>query len=253
MLPNNARWTLITGAADAHYQVPNNPGQPPVYCTTATCSFDSSKLNEQQLEQNYFGVLAFQQSTAFADYQVSYFTRYSSLHYTPDLIGDLMFNGIATDLSRTSFLNGIQADSAFRIAPDHTLSRASWSAASRLMLRMTRRSWFPPHRRRKQRRQTVRRQKIPQLVLIATLLQLFTDLTRRTASRVPRSRWWTKKTSSAGIAGVYIQDEWRITDKLTLNTGLRFDQMWQYVDANQLSPRIAAVYKPLDGTVFHAG
>ncbi len=55
------------------------------------------------------------------------------------------------------------------------------------------------------------------------------------------------------IAGVYIQDEWKITDKLTLNSGLRFDQMWQYVDANQLSPRIAAVYKPLDGTVFHAG
>jgi len=55
------------------------------------------------------------------------------------------------------------------------------------------------------------------------------------------------------IAGVYIQDEWRITNQLTLNAGLRFDQMWQYVDANQLSPRIAAVYKPFDGTVFHAG
>ena len=55
------------------------------------------------------------------------------------------------------------------------------------------------------------------------------------------------------LAGVYVQDEWKITDTLTLNTGLRFDQMWQYVDANQLSPRIAAVYKPLDGTVFHAG
>ena len=55
------------------------------------------------------------------------------------------------------------------------------------------------------------------------------------------------------LAGVYIQDEWKITDTLTLNAGLRFDQMWQYVDANQLSPRIAAVYKPLDGTVFHAG
>src|SRR5208337_4219959 len=55
------------------------------------------------------------------------------------------------------------------------------------------------------------------------------------------------------IAGVYIQDEWRITNQLTLNSGLRFDQMWQYVDANQLSPRIALVYKPLDGTVFHAG
>ena len=62
-----------------------------------------------------------------------------------------------------------------------------------------------------------------------------------------------KENEFGWIAGVYIQDEWKITDKLTLNTGLRFDQMWQYVDANQLSPRIAAVYKPLDGTVFHAG
>ena len=29
--------------------------------------------------------------------------------------------------------------------------------------------------------------------------------------------------------------------------------MYQYVDANQLSPRVALVYKPFDGTTFHAG
>ena len=28
VLPNNARWTMITGAAVGHYQIPNNPGQP---------------------------------------------------------------------------------------------------------------------------------------------------------------------------------------------------------------------------------
>jgi outer membrane receptor protein involved in Fe transport len=50
-----------------------------------------------------------------------------------------------------------------------------------------------------------------------------------------------------------VQDEWRLTDKLTLNTGLRFDQMWQFVDANQFSPRVNLVYKPLDTTTVHAG
>ena len=48
-----------------------------------------------------------------------------------------------------------------------------------------------------------------------------------------------------------MQDEWKITDRLTLNSGLRFDQMWQYVDANQLSPRVSLVYKPVDETTFH--
>ena len=41
--------------------------------------------------------------------------------------------------------------------------------------------------------------------------------------------------------------------QLTLNAGLRFDQLYQYVDANQLSPRLALVYKPFAGTSIHAG
>jgi outer membrane receptor protein involved in Fe transport len=55
------------------------------------------------------------------------------------------------------------------------------------------------------------------------------------------------------LFSAYIADEWKITNQLTLNAGLRFDQMWQYVDANQLSPRISLTWKPYDGTTFHAG
>jgi outer membrane receptor protein involved in Fe transport len=53
--------------------------------------------------------------------------------------------------------------------------------------------------------------------------------------------------------GTYIQDEWKLTSELTFNAGLRFDQLYQYVDANQLSPRLALIYKPFTGTTFHAG
>ena len=57
----------------------------------------------------------------------------------------------------------------------------------------------------------------------------------------------------AWLAGVYVQDEWKITSQLTMNAGLRFDQMWQFTNANQLSPRLSFTYKPFENTTFHAG
>jgi len=53
--------------------------------------------------------------------------------------------------------------------------------------------------------------------------------------------------------GGYVQEEWTLLQNLTLNTGLRFDQMQQFVSASQLSPRIALVYKPVTETTLHAG
>ncbi len=233
-LPDNARLTMMTGAFVGHYQIPDNPGQPVQYWTPTVSNFNSASLNEQQLEQNYFGVLAFQQSTAFADYQLSYFTRYSSLHYTPDQTGDLMFNGISTDVTRTSFLNGIQADSAFRIAPDHTLRAGLVVTGEQTNITNN------------------------ALVFLSGTCGPAINQVQKcdgsTPTGVAAPMQVTDQENKLGwIAGVYVQDEWRITDKLTLNSGLRFDQMWQYVDANQFSPRIAAVYKPITGTELHAG
>ena len=53
--------------------------------------------------------------------QVSYFNRYSQLHFYPDPIGDLVFNGVASDVYRQSFVNGIQEDTAWRVGYAHTL------------------------------------------------------------------------------------------------------------------------------------
>jgi hypothetical protein len=233
VLPNDARWVMMTGGYAGNFQIPNSPGQTPQYCTTATCNFDSSKLNETQFEQYYFGVLAFQQSTGIADYQVSYFSRFASVHYMPDPVGDLIFNGIATDVTRISFLNGFQADGAFRIAPDHTLRAGMVVSAEQTYVTDS-----------------------ASVFLSGTCgpdinpVQACGNTPTGVAAPI---QVLDQENKLGWLAGVYIQDEWRITRDLTLNAGLRFDQMWQYVDANQLSPRIAALYKPFDGTVLHAG
>jgi outer membrane receptor for ferrienterochelin and colicins len=54
-------------------------------------------------------------------------------------------------------------------------------------------------------------------------------------------------------ASVYLQDEWKLLDDVTLNYGLRFDQVDAYRNENQLSPRVNLVWTPLTGTTLHAG
>jgi outer membrane receptor protein involved in Fe transport len=69
----------------------------------------------------------------------------------------------------------------------------------------------------------------------------------------PPSNIFDSSSKTGWLLGTYVQDEWKITNNLTLNAGLRFDQMFQYVDANQLSPRASLTWKPFDATTFHAG
>jgi outer membrane receptor protein involved in Fe transport len=56
------------------------------------------------------------------------------------------------------------------------------------------------------------------------------------------------------FAGAYLQDEWKITGKLTLNFGARFDEFDATFDReDQLSPRVNLIYKPVRSTTLHAG
>jgi hypothetical protein len=43
------------------------------------------------------------------------------VNFIPDTIGDLAFNGIASNVYRNSFLNGLQSDNAVRLNEAHTL------------------------------------------------------------------------------------------------------------------------------------
>jgi hypothetical protein len=110
-----ARFSFITGGASGSYQIPNNPGQAPVFSVPGVGTFNSSQINENQFEQNYYNVAALQQTLGNVDYQISAYSRYSSLHFVPDQIGDLIFNGVASDVFRSSFLNGVQGDAAIRL------------------------------------------------------------------------------------------------------------------------------------------
>lgn len=224
VLDPTSRLTFMSGISNSTFQIPNRPGQTPNFTAFGVSDFDSTRLNEHQNEFNQFNVLAYQKSIEDIDMQVSYFNRYSQLHFYPDPIGDLVFNGVASDVYRQSFINGIQEDTAWRAGYAHTVRFGFSASAERSLVNN-----------------------------ISTVLPLV-DPTNPSAGTIDAPFSIFDSNSKTGwLIGTYLQDEWRINNQLTLNAGFRFDQMYQYVDANQLSPRVSLTWKPYEGTTFHAG
>jgi len=220
LIDPNSRLTFISSVSNASYQIPNNPGQMPAFTAFGVSDFNSALLNERQTEFNQYNVVAYQRSVDDFDFQVAYVNRTSVLHFTPDPIGDLVFNGVAFDVYRRSNVNGIQEDTAYRVNDVHTVRFGFLMGAERTLVRNT-----------------------------STVLP-FDDQGN------PIDAPFTVVDPSAKtgyLFGAYVQDEWRLTRTLTLNIGARFDQMWQYVDADQLSPRVSLTWKPLEDTTFHVG
>jgi len=229
VLDPTSRLTFMSGVSNSSFQIPNNPGQTPNFNVNGVTSFDSALLNEHQNEFNQFNVVAYQKSVDDIDLQLSYFNRYSQLHFYPDPTGDLVFNGVASNVYRQSFVNGIQEDTAWRVGFAHTLRFGFSVSAERSLVNN-----------------------------ISTVL----PVDPATGNQVdpitgnpfgPPFSVFDSSSKTGWLVGTYLQDEWRINNQLTLNAGLRFDQMYQYVDANQLSPRVSLTWKPYDGTTFHAG
>ena len=134
LIDPTSRLTFMSGVSNSSFQIPNNPGQAPGFTAFGVSNFDSSQLNERQTEFNQFNVLAYQTSHDGFDSQLSYFNRTSLLHFAPDVIGDLVFNGVASDVYRQSLINGIQEDASYRIGFAHTLRFGFSVSAERSMV-----------------------------------------------------------------------------------------------------------------------
>ena len=179
-LSPTTRLSFITGSSVQHFEIPNSPGQIPMFPAFGVTDFNSSLLNENQLEQNYYDVLALQGKTGDTNYQLAYFSRYSDLHFMPDRVGDIIFNGVASNVERQSFVNGVQGDGSYPFNADNTLRSGFYVSGER------------------------------------TAADNFSTVLPVDAAGDPIDAPFnvTDNLSKVGwLLGAYVQDEWKLTDK----------------------------------------
>jgi outer membrane receptor protein involved in Fe transport len=223
LLNDTTRFSVISGAAYSTFQIPNNPGQTPLgdFPATNPFNFNSSALNENEIDQFYYNIVTLQTKGDLIDSQFSVFSRYAEVHFIPDVFNDLVFNDVASDVTRASQLYGAQFDASYEVNSAHTLRGGFLVSAEKT-----------------------------NVTNISTVLPVDPD----TGAISPTPFNITDANSLIGWnIGTYVQDQWKLTNQLTLNYGIRFDQLYQFVNANQFSPRAALIYKPFDGTTLHAG
>lgn len=224
--PKN-RVSVIFGSYDGYFQIPNTAGLSAdpdglgFLTGLGISDFNSAALNDRQREANRYGIAAWQSSIGGEiDTQLAFFSRSASVHFQPDVTGGLAFNGIASDIARSTLTHGFQGDASYRANSAHTL-RMGFYASNEDVENRNASSLFPVDG----------------------------------AGNVSGSFFTVqdnKQKDGNTLVGFYLQDEWHPLEKLKVNYGLRYDRMSAIVTADQVSPRVGMVYDLTSSTVLHA-
>ncbi|MEO7051239.1 MAG: TonB-dependent receptor [Rhodanobacter sp.] len=221
LIDDDMRLSLLFGASNNRFEIPNHPGQQAQFGYLDTVDFNSADLNERQHESTRFGVLALQGTLGQTGYQISLGQRYTDVAFTPDKIGELMFNGVAANVTRGNRASTLQADFSTPLGNGHTLRYGVYGSFERAASGND--AWVFP-------------------------ADAAGDQTSTTPINIVDASRLTAKTASA-----YVQDEWSIDGGWTLNYGLRGDHYQLVRGESQLSPRLGLVWQATDDTVVHAG
>jgi outer membrane receptor protein involved in Fe transport len=222
ILSESSRISAFGGTSIGRFEIPNVPGQSPAFTVNGVSNFDSAALDLNQREVTHYGVLAYQFAGANLNFQVAPFVRYSQTRFIPDPNnGDIIFNGFADAARLSSLAAGVQADGSTKLGDSHTVRFGVFLQNERTRTAVTSR-----------------------------VLPVDGNGIQTSQNPFPIA---DRGGRNGQLYGAYLQDEWSVTPKLTINYGARFDIVRAYTREQQLSPRVNLVWVPNKAVTLHAG
>jgi outer membrane receptor for ferrienterochelin and colicins len=223
------RVSAVLSTSTGDFQIPNRAGQTPgitnadgtPLTVNGETTYPSEALDENQREVNHFAILSWQHSQGALDVQTSLTARYSSLTFTPDPLGDVLFTGIAQDAYKQNVAYALQSDAAYKLNDAHTLRGGVFIQSDHSKSETS-----------------------SAVIALNDAGNQISDIPVNIVDNGAKTEW---------IESLYLQDEWKVIPTVTVNYGLRFDKFTAFASGHQVSPRLNVVWQALPDTTLHAG
>ena len=214
--------TLLLAATRSDNELPNAPNLPPQFTLAGVTLIPNSADIDARLNfRDYLGVGGIDTTTeAGVVLQLGYGGHYISQQFEPDRVGELIYQGVASQARHEDADQTLQGDLRFQSGP-HTLAAGFYVGEYRVQ------------------------NSVHSLVFPANADGNQTGdlpLTRETGS-----------SASNIISSLYVSDLWTLSPRLSLDLGLRGDDMTGYTHASRVSPRANLLLRMNADTSLHLG
>jgi hypothetical protein len=211
--------SLITSVAASNNELPNQANLTPLYKLVGTGNYPSADINSYLNFRDYLGILALNGAPSpELTYKIAYAAHYISQAYTPDNVGELIYQGVASTAFHSDLDNTLQGDLTYKLG-DHTLGAGGY---------------------------------LGEYGVESDDNSLVFTLPTGTGHLSP-VRVINNSNKINLLSGIYLEDTWQITEKLRANFGVRWDRLSGYTYNNQIDPNINFVYMLRLDTTLHAG